>query len=95
MTPEGQILTLNALCLGGAYLVFYPGLREKTLRALALGDMAITVLVLSVAGALFLGSGTEFALGPWRVNWLVFTLVTGALIEGPLLWWFWRRYRPR
>lgn len=92
MSPELQVLTLNAVALGGAYLVFYPGLRRPTLAALAWGDLAISALVLGVAGALFWGTGTDFALGPWRVNWLVFTLVTAAAIEAPLLWWFWQRY---
>jgi len=94
MSPELQILTINAVCLGAAYLVFYPGLQRKTLRALAIGDLAVTVLALGVAGALFAGSGTPFALGSVTVSWWVFSLLTGAMIEAPLLWWFWRRYRP-
>jgi hypothetical protein len=93
MTPELQVLAINAVALAGAYLVFYPGLREKTMRALALGDVALSVLVLGTVGALYWGSEVRFTLIWFEVNWVVFTLITGAAMELPLFEWFRRKHK--
>ena len=92
MSPELQVLAINAVALAGAYGVFYPGLKRKTLAALAMGDIALSLLVLGTVGALYWGSGVGFTLLIIEVNWLVFTLVTGALMELPLFEWFRRRH---
>ncbi|MCC5971542.1 MAG: hypothetical protein JJU15_16485 [Pararhodobacter sp.] len=92
MAPELQILTINAVCLGVAYLVILPGLTRKTLKALALSDLAVSVLALGTAGMLFWGSGVRFSLLLVEVNWLVFALVTFALMEVPLFMRFVRKH---
>jgi hypothetical protein len=73
--------------------VFYPGLQQKTLRALALGDVALSVLVLATVGALYWGSEVRFSLVVFEVNWVVFTLVAGAVMELPLFEWFRRKHK--
>jgi len=92
MAPELQILLINAVCLGAAYLFLLPGLEHKTLKVLALCDLAVSVLALGTAGALFWGSGTAFRLLVVDVNWLVFALVTFAAMEVPLFLRFMRKH---
>jgi len=92
MAPELQILMINAVCLGVAYLFILPGLARKTLKALALSDLAVSVLALGTAGMLFWDSGIRFSLLVFEVNWLVFALVTFAAMEVPLFLRFVRRH---
>lgn len=92
MAPELQILLINAVCLGVAYLFILPGLTHKTLKALALSDLAVSVLALGTSGALFWGSGVAFSLLVAEVNWLVFALVTFAAMEVPLFMRFVRKH---
>ncbi len=92
MAPEFQILVINAVCLGVAYLFILPGLRHKTLKALALSDLAVSVLALGTAAALFMGQGVRFSLLVVEVNWLVFALVTFVAMEVPLFMRFVRKH---
>jgi len=92
MAPELQILLINAVCLGVAYAFILPGLPHKTMKALALSDLAVSVLALGTSGALFWGSGVGFSLLVAEVNWLVFALVTIALMEIPLFTHFVRKH---
>ena len=92
MPPEFQILIINAVCLGVAYAGILPGVARKSLRALALSDAAVTLVALATAGMLFRGSGLGFSLFGFEVNWLVFSLVTFAMMEAPLFAWFARRH---
>lgn len=92
IAPELQVLAINATCLGVAYGFILPGLRRKTLTALALSDLAVSVLALSTAAALFMGQDVVFRLLVVEVNWLVFALVTFAVIEVPLFLHFLRKH---
>lgn len=92
MLPEFQILIINAASLVVAYLGILPGLKRKSLRALAMTDAAVTVIAVTTAGMLFRGSGQGFGLLGFEVNWLIFSLVTFALMEGPLFVWFARKH---
>ncbi|KPQ08457.1 MAG: hypothetical protein HLUCCA12_01215 [Rhodobacteraceae bacterium HLUCCA12] len=92
MIPELQILAINAVCLGVAYGFILPGLARKTPRALALNDLAVSVVALFTAGALFWDSGQGFDLLVFDVNWFIFALVTFVAIETPLALHFLRRH---
>jgi hypothetical protein len=91
-SPETQILILNGVILGVAYLGIYPSLKEKTLNRIMAIDLVLTVIALVVAGALFWGSGQAFALLFFETNWSVFTLVTLFVIEAPLFFSFAKRH---
>ncbi len=92
MTPEAKILILNAAVLAVAYLGIYPSMREKTLPALLRNDLALTLLVLITAGALFAGTGTRFSLILLDTNWFGFTLLTSMAMELPLFLWFCKKH---
>jgi predicted membrane-bound spermidine synthase len=83
-SPEAQILILNAVILGVAYLGIYPSLQDKTLNRIMAIDLLLSVLAVTVAAALFWGSGTRFTLLFFNVNWLVFSMVTLFVVEIPL-----------
>ena len=80
--PEAQILILNATITIVAYGGIYPGLTEKTLGRIMAIDVVLTLLAVTVAGALFRGN----------TNWFVFTLLTLAVIEVPLFLHFAKRH---
>lgn len=92
IAPEGQILLINAVCLGVAYLFILPGLANKSLGALALSDLMVTVVAVGTSAALFMGQGVGFSLVVAEVNWLVFALVTFAAMEVPLFMRFARKH---
>jgi predicted membrane-bound spermidine synthase len=83
-SPEAQILILNGVILGVAYLGIYPSLREKTLNRVMAIDLVLSIIAITVAGALFWGSAISFTLLFLKVNWAVFTVVTLMLMEAPL-----------
>ena len=82
--PEIQILILVGVILGVAYLGIFPTLQEKTLNRMMAIDLVLTALALTVAGALFWGSGVGFSLILFETNWAVFTVLCFGLIEIPL-----------
>ncbi len=90
--PELQILILNAVILGVAYLGIYPTLREKTLNKIMVIDLVLTGLALLVAGGWFMGGGVAFSLVLFEANWVIFTLVTLFVMEVPVFLWFAKRH---
>ena len=92
VAPELQILILNAVVLGVAYLGIYPSLQEKTLNKIMVIDLVLTGLVLIVAGGWFLGTGVGFSLLLFEANWVIFTLITLFVMEVPIFLWFARKH---
>ncbi|MCC5988470.1 MAG: hypothetical protein JJT95_12375 [Pararhodobacter sp.] len=92
MTPELQILIINATCLAVGYLGIYPSLVPRGLVALALADLGVCAVAIGTAGLLFWGSGTGFSLIVAEVNWFVFSLLTLIAMEAALFPRFARRH---
>ena len=92
VSPEAQILILVGLILAVAYLGIFPTLQEKTLNKLMGIDLALNVLALIVAGAWFWGTGVQFTLVFYETNWVIFTIVTYAIIEIPLFLGFAKKH---
>ena len=92
MRPELQLLILNAVIMLIAYLGIYPSMRKITLPRMMAADMALTVLALGVAAALFWDSGTRFSLLLVSTNWAVFSFLSLLLMEIPLFIWFCRKH---
>lgn len=91
-SPESQILIINGVVLAIAYGGVYPGLAQKTLNRIMAIDMILSVITITVAGALFWGSGVAFTLLFVQVNWAVFSIVTTLVMELPLFLWFARKH---
>lgn len=82
--PEAQILILVGVILGVAYYGIFPSMENKTLNRMMAVDLVLSALAITVAGALFWGTGTRFDLLLFETNWVVFTIACFAIIEIPL-----------
>ncbi|MGR3486131.1 MAG: hypothetical protein ACU0BF_12350 [Paracoccaceae bacterium] len=85
LAPELQILVLNAVILAVAYLGIYPSMTRLTPNGVALADLVLTGLSVTVAGLLFWGSGVGFSLILFDVNWFWFAFLTFAAAEMAIL----------
>jgi hypothetical protein len=92
MPPELQILLINAICLAVGYFGIYPALAQKSLLAVGIGDLCVSLVAIGTAGALFSGSGVEFRLLGIAMNWFAFSLSTLIAMGLPLFFWFARRH---
>ncbi|WP_411890387.1 hypothetical protein [Yoonia sp. SDW83-1] len=90
--PEAQILILNGVILAVAYLGIYPSLEEKTLNRIMTIDVVLSALALTVAGALFWGTGTRFNMLFFHSNWAIFTIITLFVMEVPIFLNFARKH---
>jgi len=88
LTPEAQIIVINAVLLLAAYGVIYPLITGITIMQMVWIDLALSVISLGIAGYLYWGTGTEFTLFLFSVNWVFFTLLTLFVMEMPLFHWF-------
>ncbi|MGJ8622338.1 MAG: hypothetical protein ACSHW1_06130 [Yoonia sp.] len=91
-SPEAQILILNGVILGVAYLGIYPSLAQKTLSRIMTVDLVLSVIAVGVAGALFWGRDITFTFLFFEVNWAVFSIVTLMAMETPLFLNFAKRH---
>jgi hypothetical protein len=85
MSPFLTILGLNAAAYGLAYLVVYPRLVGRDTGRMMRFDLILIAVILGIGYLLFDGAGYRFSLILFDTNWVVFTIVTGAVIEIPLL----------
>ena len=90
--PEVQILILNAVVLGLAYIGIYPSLEQKTLGRLLVAETVLIVIVTTVVGALFWGTQTRFSLIIVDTNWFLFTFITYMIMDTPLGYWFIKKH---
>ncbi len=90
--PEAQVLILNGVILAVAYLGIYPSLEHKTLNRIMTIDVVLSGLALTVAGALFWGTGTRFNMLFFHSNWAVFTIITLFMMEVPIFLNFARKH---
>ncbi len=92
MPPELQIIAINATCLAIGYFGIYPQLARKSLLAVGIGDLVVSLVAIGTAGMLFWGSGVEFRLIGIPMNWFAFSLTTLIAMGLPLFLWFARRH---
>ena len=92
MPSEATLLIFNAVFLAFAYGWVYPRLPEKSAGVIMVYDLVIGGAALLVAGLLYWGSGVAFNLILFDANWLVFALITMAIMEVPLFLWLVKTY---
>lgn len=84
-------LIIVAIVLSGlavSYLLIYPQFAGNDVRKMAWLDVALSLIVLSIVAVIFYGSEETFNLFGFETNWWIFTIVTGAVIELPLFFWY-------
>lgn len=84
-------LVIITVYMALAYLGAYP--RVKSIVALRWLDFIFSLLAIATIGAVFWVSDPVFRLGFLETNWVVFALVSYAVIETPL-WYFYLRAHP-
>lgn len=94
-TPEFVILAINAIIIVIAYFFVYPRFCGANTHRIAVNDLIASGVAVAVAGSKFWGSGTEFSLLFWSVNWFWFSLLTYLVIEIPLMLWYARKHNIR
>jgi len=90
--PELSILTLNVVVIAIAYSLIYPKFCGADLGKIAKNDLVATGLVLLIAGSVYWGTGEEFSLIFFSVNWFWFAFITYALIEIPIMVWYFKKH---
>ncbi|OFE12159.1 hypothetical protein PHACT_02605 [Pseudohongiella acticola] len=92
-SPEILVISINFVVALLAYLVIYPLLCGANIWRIALNDLLASGTVLLIAGSLYSGSGHEFSLLFFSVNWFWFALLSYAAIETPFMLWYFKKYR--
>ncbi|MBU2892856.1 hypothetical protein KO495_05905 [Colwellia sp. D2M02] len=90
-SPELSILLLNLVIVLVAYLSVYPKLAGNSFNKISFYDMFTSGFALLVVGLNYWGSGHEFSLLTFNVNWFWFTLVTYGAIEIPIAIWYFKK----
>jgi hypothetical protein len=92
MTPEVQIILINAAGLALAYGAVYPRLLPITMVKIMVADALVTLVLLGVSAALFWGAGAQFWLLGFYVGPVLFALITLMVMEAPLFLWFAKKH---
>lgn len=90
-SPELAVFALNLAIVLTAYLSVYPRLAGFDLNRMSVYDLVASLLSLGIVGLKFWGSGYEFHLLAFEVNWFWYTLITYTAIELPVMWWYMSR----
>ena len=89
---ELTILLLNTALILIAYLSVYPTVAGSNFNKIALCDICASSVALAIVGYHYWGSDYRFNLLVTDVNWFWFTLVTYAVIEIPVMLWYFKRH---
>lgn len=92
MNPETTLLVVNAIVIALAYTLFYPRYAGSQLNKLAVYDLLISIIPLSIAWWFYADSGHQFNLIIMQTNWFVFTLATYFIVEMPMSLGYMRAY---
>ncbi len=88
---ELAIMALNLTIIVVAYFSIYPKVAGYDVKKVVWCDLLASLLALLIVGYKYLGTGQEFDLLLWQVNWFWFTIISYSLIEIPVALWYFRR----
>lgn len=88
---EFFVVVLNLIIVFVAYLSVYPKLAGNSFNRISFYDIFASGLALTIVGLKYWGTGQEFNLIFGQFNWFWFTLITYALIEVPVMVWYFRK----
>ncbi|GAB57640.1 hypothetical protein [Rheinheimera nanhaiensis] len=91
VTMELSVIVLNAVIVLVAYLSVYPKLAGNSFNKISFYDLFASGLALAIVGSKYWGSGQQFSLVVADVNWFWFTLITYAIIEIPVMLWYFKK----
>lgn len=85
---ELNMIFVILVTLAVAYLWVYPTFTSNDVRSLALYDIGLTAIPLTIAAVFFWVSDPPFSLIFFETNWFVFTLVSYVVLELPVFFWY-------
>lgn len=92
-SPELAIILLNLVIVLVAYFSIYPKLAGNDFYKISLYDLLTSSFALFVVGYHYWGSAQEFNLFLFSTNWFWFTLLTYAVIEIPIMVWYFKKQK--
>jgi hypothetical protein len=95
MPPPMTILAINGIILVVAYFLLFPRIVGDNLQKMAVNDLLASIVALTVAGSLYMGSGLVFRVFGMPLNWFWFTLLSYLALEFPLAIWYLKKNRMR
>lgn len=93
MTPEVQLVLINAFGLALAYGWIYPRLQPRSLGKIVIADLAVTALILAIAAYLHAEMGTRFWFFGFNLGPIAFSLIVLIVMEVPLFFWFANKHK--
>ncbi len=88
---ELAVVALNVVIIAVAYFSVYPKLAGYDINKVAWYDLVSSTLAIIIVGYKYWGTGQEFELLFWQVNWFWFTFISYLLVEIPVAIWYFRR----
>ncbi|WP_108946227.1 hypothetical protein [Shewanella halifaxensis] len=89
---ELSIIGLVFVVVIVGYLSIYPKIAGNNFNKLSLCDLVSSSFVMILVGLKYWGSGYEFSLLIFSVNWFWFTFVVYAIIEVPIAIWYFKKH---
>ncbi|MGM0481415.1 MAG: hypothetical protein ACQEQZ_05765 [Pseudomonadota bacterium] len=88
MPAELLVVLLNLVIILVSYLHLYPKVAVQSLNKLAIFDLFATALALFIVGFKYWGTGYQFLLMSFSLNWFWYTLIVYLLLEIPVVLWY-------
>lgn len=85
---EFSIVLVNISALLLAYLFVYPKFASNDVRRMAWLDIAVGATVLTILAPFNWNSSNDYTFFVFELNWWIFTIVTYALLELPLFFFY-------
>lgn len=85
---EITIIFVNMAVLAAAYLFVYPKYSGDDVRKLAKLDVVMGLIALGIVALGSFGSDETFTFFFFNTNWWIFSIITYAVIELPIFFWY-------
>ncbi len=93
MSAEASILLLNSLVILLGYLVIYPKTAGNDFYKITYSDICASATALTIVGYKYWELEQKFNLVVIEVNWFWFTLISYALLEIPIMLWYFKKHQ--
>jgi hypothetical protein len=92
LSPEIHVLGLVLVFFAVAYFIILPRLSGLNARKLRNIDLAMSLVLLGIAGSVYFGTNTSFTLVFFETWWWIYTMALSLAVETPLALWFCRKH---
>ena len=89
---ELGVFLLNLVIVLVAYFLVYPKIAGSDINKISLNDIFASGISLGIVGSVYWGTEHQFNAIFMSVNWFWFTLITYAIIEVPIMIWYFKKH---